>query len=172
MAWRAVSDKQWDLIKQHLPQRRRSRKGGRPPIDDRKCFELKNDILIQQRLKNQNEREKCDSMASHNCRSRCLSSFFESAPYDDHRDLFARFRDIPVSWYAWGLEESPPPASVLAYCDASPLSRAQNVGRIRPLDTSGGDIVALATLAQGDLLGCPWAGGMVGAPSSQHLATP
>lgn len=39
MAWRAVSDKQWELIKQHLPKRRRSRKGGRPPLDDRKCFE-------------------------------------------------------------------------------------------------------------------------------------
>src|SRR5438132_1704530 len=39
MAWRAVSDKQWEAIKPHLPKRKRSRKGGRPPIDDRKCFE-------------------------------------------------------------------------------------------------------------------------------------
>src|SRR4051794_35902819 len=39
MAWRAVSDKQWELIKQHLPKRKRSRKGGRPPLDERKCFE-------------------------------------------------------------------------------------------------------------------------------------
>lgn len=39
MAWRAVTDKQWSAIKQHLPKRRRNRKGGRPPLDDRKCFE-------------------------------------------------------------------------------------------------------------------------------------
>jgi transposase len=39
MAWRSVTDKQWELIKQYLPKRRRSRKGGRLPLDDRKCFE-------------------------------------------------------------------------------------------------------------------------------------
>jgi transposase len=32
MAWRAVTDRQWEAIKQHLPKRRRSRKGGRPPL--------------------------------------------------------------------------------------------------------------------------------------------
>jgi transposase len=39
MAWRAVTNQQWALIKQHLPQRKRSRHGGRPPLDDRTCFE-------------------------------------------------------------------------------------------------------------------------------------
>jgi transposase len=39
MAWRAVTNQQWARIKQHLPQRRRSRNGGRPPRDDRQCFE-------------------------------------------------------------------------------------------------------------------------------------
>ena len=39
MAWRSLTDKQWDLIKEHLPKRPPSKKGGRPPADDRKCFE-------------------------------------------------------------------------------------------------------------------------------------
>jgi transposase len=38
MAWRAVTDKQWGLIKEHLPKRRPG-KGGRLPLDDRQCFE-------------------------------------------------------------------------------------------------------------------------------------
>jgi transposase len=38
MAWRAVSDKHWARIQQHVPTRRRSRQGGRPPRDDRICF--------------------------------------------------------------------------------------------------------------------------------------
>ena len=39
MAWRAVTDKQWELIKAELPRLKRRKKGGRPPADDRKCFE-------------------------------------------------------------------------------------------------------------------------------------
>ena len=39
MAWRAVTDKQWALIREQLPKRPRRKKGGRPPADDRKCFE-------------------------------------------------------------------------------------------------------------------------------------
>jgi transposase len=39
MAWRAVTKQQWELIRQHLPQRKRSRNSGRSPLDDRKCFE-------------------------------------------------------------------------------------------------------------------------------------
>ena len=39
MAWRAVTDKQWQAIKPHLPRRKPSRKGGRPPLNDRRCFE-------------------------------------------------------------------------------------------------------------------------------------
>jgi transposase len=34
-----MTDKHWELINQHLPKRKRSRKGGRPPLDDRQCFE-------------------------------------------------------------------------------------------------------------------------------------
>jgi transposase len=39
MAWRAVTDKPWELIKEELPRRKRRPRGGRPPADDRKCFE-------------------------------------------------------------------------------------------------------------------------------------
>ena len=33
MAWRAVTDKQWGLIKEQLPRPKRRKKGGRPPAD-------------------------------------------------------------------------------------------------------------------------------------------
>ena len=39
MAWRRVTDKQWKAIEPHLPEPKRSRKGGRPSADNRKCFE-------------------------------------------------------------------------------------------------------------------------------------
>ena len=39
MAWHGVTDAQWEAIRVHLPKRKRSRKGGRPRADDRKCFE-------------------------------------------------------------------------------------------------------------------------------------
>ena len=39
MAWRSLTDKQWDVIKEHLPKRPLNKKGGRPPADDRECFE-------------------------------------------------------------------------------------------------------------------------------------
>jgi|ADGO01.1.fsa_nt_gi transposase len=34
-----VTDEQWERIKPHLPKRRRSPRGGRPPADDRACLE-------------------------------------------------------------------------------------------------------------------------------------
>ncbi|MBS1812168.1 MAG: transposase [Acidobacteria bacterium] len=39
MAWRGVTNQQWEAIKVHLPKRQRTRKGGRPPLADRQCFE-------------------------------------------------------------------------------------------------------------------------------------
>lgn len=39
MAWRGVSDKQWDKIEKHLPKNKPSPLGGRPRSNDRKCFE-------------------------------------------------------------------------------------------------------------------------------------
>ena len=39
MSWRHFTDKQWEKIKVHLPPRPLRPKGGRPPVDERKCFE-------------------------------------------------------------------------------------------------------------------------------------
>ena len=39
MAWRRLTDRQWDLIREHVPARKAAAKGGRPWADDRKCFE-------------------------------------------------------------------------------------------------------------------------------------
>lgn len=39
MAWRYLTDAQWDQIRPHLPVAKRSSRGGRPPADARCCFE-------------------------------------------------------------------------------------------------------------------------------------
>ena len=44
MAWKKLTDRQWEKVKAELPERKRpwrkkDRKGGRPPLDDRACFE-------------------------------------------------------------------------------------------------------------------------------------
>ena len=44
MAWRHLTDTQWEKVKVHLPQpkrpwKKKDRKGGRPRLDNRKCFE-------------------------------------------------------------------------------------------------------------------------------------
>jgi transposase len=39
MTSRAVTDQQWELIQEQLPRRTRRTTGGRPPADDRTCFE-------------------------------------------------------------------------------------------------------------------------------------
>jgi len=39
MAWRRLTDRQWDLIRKHLPAHKPAPKGGRPWVDDRKCLE-------------------------------------------------------------------------------------------------------------------------------------
>lgn len=39
MAWRHLTDAQWDQIRPHLPATTRSPKGGRLPADARRCFE-------------------------------------------------------------------------------------------------------------------------------------
>ena len=38
MAWHGLTDAQWEKIRPHLPLVRRSPKGGRPRVDDRRCF--------------------------------------------------------------------------------------------------------------------------------------
>ena len=39
MAWRHLTEAQWEQIRPHLPVATRSSKGGRPPADTRCCFE-------------------------------------------------------------------------------------------------------------------------------------
>lgn len=39
MTWRKLSDEHWAKIKEQLPQRAKSPHGGRPPAEDRRCFE-------------------------------------------------------------------------------------------------------------------------------------
>jgi transposase len=39
MAWRHLSDGQWEHVRRVLPPVKPSRKGGRPRADDRRCFE-------------------------------------------------------------------------------------------------------------------------------------
>jgi transposase len=39
MAWRKLSDKQWELIEKQLPAAKPKPKGGRPRVSDRQCFE-------------------------------------------------------------------------------------------------------------------------------------
>lgn len=34
-----ISDEQWKLIRPHIPERKRSPRGGRPPADERACLE-------------------------------------------------------------------------------------------------------------------------------------
>lgn len=39
MAWNKVSDAQWEKIRVHIPRVKPSPLGGRPRVDDRRCFE-------------------------------------------------------------------------------------------------------------------------------------
>jgi transposase len=39
MAWRQLSKQQWEAIRVHLPQAKASLRGGRPRVEDRRCFE-------------------------------------------------------------------------------------------------------------------------------------
>jgi transposase len=39
MAWRQLTDAQWDQVRGHLPKPPHRPKGGRPPADARRCFE-------------------------------------------------------------------------------------------------------------------------------------
>jgi transposase len=39
MAWRDLTKQQWEAIRVHLPEPKVSGRGGRPRVDDRRCFE-------------------------------------------------------------------------------------------------------------------------------------
>src|SRR2546425_11191553 len=66
--------------------------------------------------------------------------------------LLAPFCHHPVSRDARHLEKPPSPHTVLADFHASPLPRAENLGRACPLDPNPGDRLALSSRAEGGLL--------------------
>jgi hypothetical protein len=68
------------------------------------------------------------------------------------------------------LEKPSPSHAVLAHCHASSLPRAQNLGRTRPMDADRDDGLAVASLAQDQLLEHAYAGDMVGARNPEYLA--
>ena len=39
MAWRRLTKQQWDAVRPHLPTSKPSGRGGRPRVEDRRCFE-------------------------------------------------------------------------------------------------------------------------------------
>src|SRR5712692_4402394 len=39
MAWRALTDAQWERVRPHLPREKHRPQGGRPRADPRRCFE-------------------------------------------------------------------------------------------------------------------------------------
>ena len=39
MAWRGLTNTQWEAIRVHLPQPKASPRGGRPRVEDRRCLE-------------------------------------------------------------------------------------------------------------------------------------
>lgn len=39
MAWRGLTDPQWETVSKNLPRRKANPKGGRPAADNRSCFE-------------------------------------------------------------------------------------------------------------------------------------
>src|SRR3954452_1634184 len=85
--------------------------------------------------------------------------------------LFASVRHDPFSRYARCLETPSPSRALLAHRHASPLSRAENIGRAGPLDSELDHGLAFSPCAQGGLLEYPSAAGVVGAGSLQRLAT-
>src|SRR5262245_27056446 len=88
----------------------------------------------------------------------------------DPGHLFAPFCHDLVSRHARHLEKPTSLHPVLAGLHASPVPRAENLGRTRSLDTSPSHGVALSPCAQGDLLGRPSADGVVGGGSLADLA--
>src|SRR5215468_1863595 len=94
----------------------------------------------------------------------------QSMVCDDCHHLRAPLCHDPVSRDARHLEKPSSPHPVLAGLHASPLPRAENLGRACPLDAGLDHGLALAPRAEGGLLEYPSAGGVVGAGSLQHLA--
>jgi hypothetical protein len=76
----------------------------------------------------------CDRIGPQQCPTHGHPHPLHSAVCYDHGHLFAPFCHDPVSRDARHLEKPSSPHPVLAGVHASPLSRAENLGRTRPLD--------------------------------------
>src|SRR5438445_8674418 len=113
----------------------------------------------------------CARIGPQACPTHGHSHPLHSVVCDDHGHLFAPVCHHPVSRDARYLEKPASPHPVLAGVYASPVPRAENLGRTRPLDTSPDHGLALSSSAQGELLEYPCAGGMVGPGGPEHLAT-
>src|SRR5688500_14562255 len=89
----------------------------------------------------------------------------------DPGHVLAPVRYALVSWYARHVERPPSPHPVLAGRHAGPVSGSENLGGAGSLDAVSDHRVALPSLVGCRLLGCSYAGGVVGPGSAQHLAT-
>src|SRR2546425_161540 len=112
----------------------------------------------------------CERIGPQECPTHGHSHPLHGAVCSDHGHLFAPFCHDPVSRDARHLEKPSSPHPVLAGLHASPLPRAENLGRTLPLDPGGHHRVAFPPLGEGELLACASAAGVVGPRSAQHLA--
>src|SRR5713226_2963582 len=112
----------------------------------------------------------CDRIEPQECPTHGHSHPLHGAVCYDHGHLFAPVRHAAVSRNARYLEKPSSPHLVLACVHASPVSGTENPGRTRPMDASPDHGLALSPSAQGELLRCPYPGGLVGSGSLQHLA--
>src|SRR6266550_1520531 len=78
----------------------------------------------------------------------------EGSAHADRLHLSAWLCDPGLSRYAHGVARSPSSHILLAHLHASRLSRAQDLGRDDPVDTSDPHRLALWELAQSRLLEC------------------
>src|SRR5215470_19205147 len=116
------------------------------------------------------QKGQCGIMTTQKCRIPGYPHSLHGAAGYGHSHLFAPVCHDPVSRDAWHLEKPSSPPPLLAGLHASPVPRAENLGRACPLDSGLDHGLALSPRAQGGLLEYPSAGGVVGAGSLQHPA--
>src|SRR5437867_10110147 len=98
-------------------------------------------------------------------------SYGDSAAYADRLHLSAWLCDHGISRHAHGVARSPSSHILLAHLHASRLSRAQDLGRDGPVDTSHHHRLALWPPAQSRLLEHASHRQLVGSRCLGHLAT-
>ena len=117
------------------------------------------------------ERWQCERMPSQTRRIWGAPHSCHGAAVYGHNHLFAVVHHMPVARHARRVERASPSHPLLAHRHASPVSRAENRGRIGPLDTGLDHCLALAPRAQSRVLGYPSAGGVVSRGNPADLAT-